>query len=82
MQIRIKYIDNSTAVANIRISDRFAWEQKNKKTISEFEKNPAFGDLLWMAHRAISRENEGVAPFDVWVNQVDDFDVVESDPKS
>lgn len=82
MQIRIKYIDNSTAVANIRISDRFAWEQKNKKTISEFEKNPALGDLLWMAHRAISRENEGVAPFDVWVNQVDDFDVVESDPKS
>ena len=82
MQIRIKYIDATSAVANIRVSDRYAWEQKHKKSISEFEKNPALGDMLWMAHRAIARDTEGLAPFDVWVNQVDDFDVVESDPKS
>ncbi len=82
MQIRVKYTDETTALANIRISDRYAWEQKFNKSISEFEKNPALGDILWMAHRAIGRENHGTAPFDVWVNQVDDFDVVESDPKS
>jgi hypothetical protein len=82
MEIRIKYIDETTALAKIRIIDRYAWEQKHKKSISDFEKNPALGDILWMTHRALARDTEGLAPFDVWVNQVDDFDIVEADPKS
>ena len=82
MQIRITYVDTTVADALIRISDRYAWEQKFKKSISEFEKNPALGDILWMSHRAISRTTEGTAPFEVWVNQVEDFDLRDSDPKS
>ena len=82
MKIRIQYIDETSAETAIRISDRYAWEQKFKKSISEFEKNPALGDILWMCHRALGRTEEGLAPFEVWVNQVDDFDVLESDPKS
>jgi hypothetical protein len=82
MKIRITYIDETVTEAGIRISDRYAWEQKFKKSISEFEKNPALGDVLWMAHRAIARTEQGLAPFEVWVNQVEDFDILESDPKS
>lgn len=82
MKIRIQYIDETTAETAIRISDRYAWEQKFKKSISEFEKNPALGDILWMAYRALSRTVEGLAPFELWINQVDDFDILESDPKS
>lgn len=82
MKIRITYIDETTTETGIRISDRYAWEQKFKKSISEFEKNPALGDVLWMAHRAIARTEQGLAPFEVWVNQVEDFDILDSDPKS
>jgi len=82
MSIRIKYIDETNAEAAIRISDRFAWEKKHNKSISEFEKNPALGDILWMAHRALQRDEAALAPFEVWVNQVEDFDFVDSDPKS
>ena len=82
MKIRIKYIDETETVADIRISDRYAWEQKNKKSISDFEKNPALGDILWMAHRAAARATEGTAPFEIWVNHVDDFDILDADPKS
>lgn len=82
MKIRITYIDETTAEAGVRISDRYAWEQKFKKSISEFEKNPALGDVLWMAHRALARTEQSLAPFEVWVNSVEDFDILESDPKS
>lgn len=82
MKIRIIYIDGSTADCKITIGDRYAWEKKYNKSISEFEKNPALGDILWMAHRALQREEQNLAPIDVWINQVDDFDIVDSDPKS
>jgi hypothetical protein len=82
MKIRIIYIDGSTVDTSIRISDRYAWEKKHNKSISEFEKNPALGDILWMAHRALQREEANLAPLEVWINQVEDFDIVESDPKS
>lgn len=82
MKIRIKYVDGTNAECAIRISDRYAWEKKHNKSISEFEKNPALGDLLWMAHRALQRETGNLAPLDVWINEVDDFDLVDTDPKS
>lgn len=82
MKIRITYIDGTTADGHIKISDKYAWEQKFKKSLSEFEKDPALGDILWMTYRAISRVTEGMQPFELWVNQVEDFDVVDSNPKS
>ena len=82
MKIRIIYVEGSTADCKITVGDRYAWEKKNNKSISDFEKNPALGDILWMAHRALQREEANLAPLDVWINQVDDFDIVDSDPKS
>ncbi len=82
MKIRIIYVDGTNSEANVRIGDRYAWEKKHNKSISEFENNPALGDILWMAHRALQREEANLAPFDVWVNQVEDFDFADSDPKS
>lgn len=82
MDIRIKYVDGTSVDTKITIGDRYAWEKTHKKSISEFEKNPALGDILWMAHRSLTRIESGLAPLDVWINNVDDFDLVESDPKS
>lgn len=82
MKIRIIYIDGTSVDTKISIGDRYAWEKVHKKSISEFEKNPALGDILWMAHRALGREESNLAPLEVWINQVEDFDIVDSDPKS
>lgn len=82
MRIRIIYVDGTSVDTKISIGDRYAWEKTHKKSISEFEKNPALGDILWMAHRSLSRVEQNIAPLDTWINQVDDFDVVDSDPKS
>ena len=82
MRIRITYIDGTTAETKISIGDRYAWEKKFQKSIAKFEQDPALGDILWMAHRALSRDEANLAPLDTWVNQVDDFDILDSDPKS
>ena len=82
MKIRIIYAEGITADCKITIGDRYAWEKKHNKSISEFEKNPALGDILWMAHRALGRDEANLAPLEVWINQVEDFDIVDSDPKS
>lgn len=82
MKIRIIYVDGTKTETKISIGDKYAWEKKNNKSLMEFEKNPALGDILWMAHRSLQREEPNLAPLDVWINQVDDFDIVDSDPKS
>jgi hypothetical protein len=82
MKIRIIYIDGTTADTKISIGDRYAWEKKHNKSISEFEKSPSLSDILWMAHRALQRAEANLAPLEVWINQVEDFDFLESDPKS
>jgi len=82
MKIRITYVDGSSVDTSIRISDRYAWEKKHNKSISDFEKNPALGDILWMAHRALQRDEANLVPLEIWINEVEDFDLVDSDPKS
>lgn len=82
LELKITTTDGEVHEVNCGIADFIAWERFSKNKTSDLANGIGLEDMAFLAHTALKRSGENVKPFDGWINNVEEIEVVETDPKA
>jgi hypothetical protein len=82
LQLKITTTDGETHEVNCGIADFIAWERHSKSKTSDLAHGIGLEDMAFLAHSALKRSGQNIKPFEGWINNVEEIEVVDSDPKA
>lgn len=84
MKLELKITTNTGEVIETvcGIADFIAWERHSKNKTSELANGIGIEDMAFLAHSALKRTGEKIKPFDGWINDIDEIEAIDTDPKA
>jgi len=81
LQLKIKTVNNEAFDVTCGIPEFIAWERYSKRKTSDLSNGIGIEDMAYLAYNALKRTGEKVKPFDGWINDIEEIEAVEADPK-
>ena len=81
-KLNITMQDGTTHDLTAIVPDFIAWERYSKKKISDLVTNIALEDMAFIGYCALKRQGEKVKPFDGWIQDIDNIEMGDEDPKA
>lgn len=82
LELKITTTDNQVFEVVCGVADFIAWERQSKLKTSDLANGIGVEDMAYLAYSAIKRSGEKVKPFDGWINEIDEIEAIETDPKA
>ena len=81
IHLRVEKSTGEPIVVTTNAWDIVQFENTFDRSVTKFETEVKYGDLLWLAWRALTRQGVETAEFDEWLKDVDSVEADEKDPK-
>lgn len=82
LSLQLKKTDGEILTVTASVPDFVAWERKTKNKTSDLAKGIGVEDLAFLAYNALKRSGENIKPFDGWINEIEEIQEVDDDPKA
>lgn len=84
MKLNLKVTMTDGTVHNVTtgVPDVVAWEMKFNTKVSSWGEGIAMRDMTFLAWNALSRNKETPLKFELWLNNVENIEGEDSDPKA
>jgi len=82
INLELKKTDGEESVLTAYVPDFIAWERYTKRKISDLAAGIGMEDLAYLAYCVLKRTGVNVKPFDNWINDVENIEPIEDDPKA
>lgn len=82
LQLKISTVNGEVFDVACGIADFIAWERHSKMKTSDLANGIGIEDMAFLAHSALKRSGAKIKPFDGWINDIEEIEAVDDDPKA
>lgn len=81
INLRLQYEIGDAKEVTCSAADLVAFEEKFNRSVAKLESEFRLTDLLWLAWKSETRTKATTKDFEKWLDEVDNINVSEQDPK-